>query len=110
MASGEMTPEAFTGFLTSAFGHLVAHTTNGSIHAIFMDWRHLAEMMAAGNTVYSELKNVCVWAKTNAGMGSLYRSQHELVFIWKAGEGPHINNIELGKHGRNRSNLWTYAG
>jgi DNA methylase/ParB-like nuclease domain len=110
MASGEMTPAAFTDFLTKVFRRLVAHSTNGSIHQICMDWRHLVEMMAAGNAIYSELKNVCVWSKTNAGMGSLYRSQHELVFVWKSGVGPHINNVELGKHGRNRSNVWEYPG
>jgi DNA modification methylase len=110
MASGEMSAEAFTGFLITVFQRLVAHTTNGSIHEIFMDWRHLTEMMAAGNKVYTELKNLCVWVKTNAGMGSFYRSRHELVFVWKAGDGPHVNNFELGQHGRHRSNVWQYAG
>jgi DNA modification methylase len=75
-----------------------------------MDWRHLGEVTTAGKAVYSEFKNLCVWAKKNGGMGSLYRSQHELVFLFKAGSGPHINNVELGKHGRYRTNLWTYAG
>jgi DNA modification methylase len=75
-----------------------------------MDWRHLGEMLAAGHGVYSELKNLCVWAKTNAGMGSFYRSQHELVFILKSGTQPHINNFELGQHGRHRTNVWSYAG
>jgi DNA modification methylase len=75
-----------------------------------MDWRHVAEMMAAGNAVYSQLKNLCVWAKTNAGMGSFYRSRHELVFIWKSGAGPHVNNFELGQYGRSRTNVWEYAG
>ena len=110
MASGEMTPQAFTEFLTTTFRRLVANSTDGSIHQIFMDWRHLAEMMAAGKAAYTELKNVCVWAKTNAGMGSFYRSRHELVFIWKSGSGPHINNIELGQYGRNRTNVWEYPG
>jgi DNA modification methylase len=75
-----------------------------------MDWRHLTEIMAAGKAVYSELKNLCVWAKTNGGMGSLYRSAHELIFVFKAGKAPHINNIELGRHGRNRTNVWPYPG
>jgi adenine specific DNA methylase Mod len=75
-----------------------------------MDFRHMREMLDAGAAAYSELKNLCVWAKTNAGMGSLYRSQHELVFVFKAGTAPHINNVELGRHGRYRTNLWTYAG
>jgi DNA modification methylase len=110
MASGEMSPETFTDFLTAVLRLLVSHSIDGSIHDICMDWRHMAEMMAAGNAAYAELKNLCVWAKTNAGMGSLYRSQHELIFVWKSGQGSHINNIELGKHGRNRSNVWSYAG
>jgi hypothetical protein len=110
MASGEMTPEAFTGFLQAVFRHLVARTGDGSIHDICIDWRHVAEMMAAGNEVYSELKNLCVWSKTNAGMGSFYRSRHELIFVWKAGAAPHVNNVELGRHGRNRSNVWEYPG
>jgi DNA modification methylase len=110
MASGEMSPEAFTDFLTTGFRRLVAHTTDGSIHDICMDWRHIVEMMTAGRAVYTELKNLCVWNKTNPGMGSFYRSQHELVFIWKSGDDPHINNCELGKHGRSRTNVWNYAG
>jgi hypothetical protein len=110
MASGEMTPEAFTEFLHVVFGHLVRYTEEGSIHDICMDWRHVAEMMTAGKRVYSELKNLCVWFKTNAGMGSLYRSQHELVFVWKSGAAPHVNNVKLGRHGRNRSNVWQYPG
>ena len=75
-----------------------------------MDWRHIGEMLAAGRTVYSELKNLCVWNKSNAGMGSFYRSKHELVFVWKSGTAAHINNFELGQHGRYRTNVWDYAG
>jgi len=85
-------------------------SADGSLHYIFMDWRHAAEILAVGKTVYSELKNVCVWRKTNAGMGSLYRSQHELVFLFKNGAAAHINNVNLGAHGRNRSNVWDYDG
>jgi DNA modification methylase len=110
MASGEMSAEAFTDFLTTVFDRMVANTTNGSIHDICMDWRHIDEMMTAGTAAYTELKNLCVWNKTNAGMGSFYRSQHELIFIWKSGQAPHLNNFELGQHGRNRTNVWTYAG
>jgi DNA modification methylase len=110
MASGEMTSEAFTDFLASVFGRLAAYTIDGSIHFICMDWRHIAEMMVAGNSVYSELKNLCIWTKTNAGMGSFYRSKHELVFVWKSGVAPHINNFALGQYGRSRSNVWEYAG
>lgn len=110
MASGEMTKEAFTDFLTAAFRHLVAHSANGSIHDVCMDWRHIAEMMEAGDQVYAELKNLCVWTKKNAGMGTFYRSRHELVFVWKAGTAAHINNFKLGQHGRTRTNVWEYAG
>jgi 16S rRNA G966 N2-methylase RsmD len=110
MATGEMSNEAFTDFLSAVFGHLVAHSTDGSIHDVCMDWRHIAEMMAAGNLIYTKLKNLCVWAKTNAGMGTFYRSQHELVFVWKSGAGPHINNFELGQYGRGRTNVWEYPG
>jgi DNA modification methylase len=110
MASGEMSPEAFTGFLKSVFQCLAGHTADGSIHYICMDWRHISEMMVAGNAAYSELKNLCVWAKTNGGMGSFYRSRHELVFVWKSGAAPHTNNFELGQHGRNRTNVWEYPG
>jgi DNA modification methylase len=110
MASGEMTPERFADFLKSVLDRLVAHTTDGSIHYVCMDWRHIAEMMTAGNSVYTELKNLCIWSKTNAGMGSFYRSKHELVFVWKSGTARHINNFELGQHGRNRSNVWEYSG
>jgi DNA modification methylase len=110
MASGEMSPEAFVSFLSTVFRNLAANTADGSIHQVFMDWRHVSEMMAAGKEAYSELKNLCIWAKTNAGMGSFYRSQHELVFVWKKGTAPHVNNFELGQHGRHRSNVWSYPG
>lgn len=109
MASGEMSQEEFTGFLTTVFGHLAASSIDGSLHYICMDWRHMREVLDSAGA-YSELKNLCVWAKTNAGMGSLYRSQHELVFVFKHGTASHINNVELGRFGRNRSNVWTYAG
>ena len=110
MASGEMSASQFEGFLKTVFKLLVQFSTPGSLHFLFMDWRHMQEMLAAGHCVYSELKNLVVWAKTNGGMGSLYRSQHELSFVWKAGDAPHINNVELGRHGRNRSNVWSYPG
>ena len=109
MASGEMTKQEFTQFLATAFEHLRNFSVDGSLHYLCMDWRHMGEILEAGS-IYAELKNLCVWAKTNAGMGSLYRSQHELVFVYKNGTAPHINNIELGRFGRNRTNLWTYAG
>ena len=110
MASGEMTPTDFTEFLKSTFERLVAHATDGSVHYVCMDWRHIGEMMAAGSAVYTELKNLVVWAKTNFGMGGFYRSQHELIFVWKSGRARHINNFELGQYGRSRSNVWRYDG
>ena len=109
-ASGEMTEAEFTSFLTVVFGNLAANAVNGAIHFICMDWRHMTEVFAAAKAPYSELKNLCVWSKTNGGMGSLYRSQHELVFVFKSGKAAHINNVELGKHGRYRTNIWSYAG
>ena len=110
MASGEMSTQEFTKFLETALGCLAEFSSNGSIHFICMDWRHLRELLDAAEKPYGELKNLCVWAKTNAGMGSLYRSQHELIFVFKNGTAPHINNVELGRFGRNRSNVWNYAG
>jgi DNA modification methylase len=110
MASGEMSETEFTGFLETVLGQLAAHSVNGAIHFVCMDWRHLYELLTAGRAVYSEIKNLCVWNKTNGGMGSLYRSKHELVVVFKAGKGPHINNVELGVHGRYRTNVWDYAG
>jgi DNA modification methylase len=109
-AAGEMSVEEFARFLISALSLAAQHSADGSIHFIFMDWRHLSEMMAAGKEVYTELKNLVVWAKTNAGQGTFYRSQDELVFVFKNGDSPHRNNFELGQHGRHRSNVWTYAG
>jgi DNA modification methylase len=110
MASGEMTPDQFASFLSASLGHLAAYSHDGALHYVFMDWRHCSEILAAGQAAYSELKNICVWRKANAGMGSLYRSQHELVFVFKNGTAAHVNNINLGAHGRNRSNVWDYAG
>jgi DNA modification methylase len=109
-ASGEMSPAQFIEFLKEWMKLGARYSEDGSIHYICIDWRHLTELLAAGNEVYTELKNVVVWAKTNAGQGSFYRSQHEFIFVFKNGKGSHQNNIELGKHGRNRSNVWTYAG
>ena len=110
MASGEMSREAFTLFLRTAFTRLAEVSSDGAIHFVCMDWRHMAEVIDAAEGVYSELKNLCVWGKTNAGMGTFYRSQHELVFAYKSGTAPHINTFGLGEGGRHRSNLWTYAG
>lgn len=110
MASGEMSRPEYTAFLRTAMSRMAEVSVNGAIHFLCIDWRHLGEMEDAGGAVYSELKNVCVWAKTNAGMGTFYRSQHEFVFVFKVGKGRHINNFGLGEKGRHRSNLWTYPG
>jgi DNA modification methylase len=109
MASGEMTVQQFTSFLRQAFEQLVHHSQEGSIHYVCMDWRHLAEILEAGS-VYTELKNMIVWVKDNGGMGTFYRSRHELIFAFKNGTAPHINSFELGQHGRSRSNVWQYRG
>jgi DNA modification methylase len=110
MACGEMDERQFAKFLTDACKLLAAHSTDGAIHFVCMDWRHMGELLTAGRAAYSELKNVCVWTKHNAGMGSLYRSQHELVFVFKHGTAPHRNNVQLGQYGRHRSNVWRYRG
>lgn len=110
MASGEMSREAYTGFLKTVFRHLADFSIDGSIHFQCIDWRHVSEMIAAGEEAYTEQKNICVWTKTNGGMGSLYRSQHEFVLVFKSGKAAHINNVELGRFGRSRSNVWPYAG
>jgi DNA modification methylase len=110
MASGEMTEAEFTDFLGQACTQLAAYSAPGSIHYVCMDWRHVGGLLAAGMKVYAELLNVCVWVKHNGGMGSLYRSQHELVFVFKNGAASHCNNVQLGKYGRNRTNVWNYRG
>ncbi len=110
MATGEMNKAEFTAFLSKALGLAAVHSKDGSLHYVCMDWRHLREVMTAGDAVYTEMKNMCVWVKDNAGMGSFYRSQHELVLVYKKGKGQHRNNVELGRHGRNRSNIWRYPG
>jgi DNA modification methylase len=110
MASGEMSEDQFTTFLSSTYALLCRYSIDGSIHQICMDWRHMREMLTAGDANYSELKNVCIWNKTNAGMGTFYRSKHEMVFIWKNGAAPHLNTFELGQYGRHRTNVWDYDG
>jgi DNA modification methylase len=110
MGAGEMSELEFTDFLTRACRLLALNSHSGSLHYLFMDWRHAGELLAAGKQVYTEYKNLCIWVKSNGGMGSLYRSQHELIFVFKHGSTPHKNNIELGRHGRYRSNCWHYAG
>ena len=110
MASGEMTVDQFTTFLTTAIYLLAQATVAGGLLYMFMDWRHLHELLAAGRVNRVDLINLCVWNKTNAGMGSLYRSKHELICVFKHGSEPHINNVQLGRFGRYRTNIWDYAG
>lgn len=110
MASGELSEREFVAFLQAAFGHLVRHSIDGSIHYVCMDWRHLHEALTAARATYAELKNLCVWNKTNGGMGSFYRSKHEMIIVLKNGVAAHINNIELGRFGRSRTNVWDYPG
>lgn len=109
MASGEMTDADFQTFLRETLGACTAVSRDGAVHFVCMDWRHMAPVMAVGEEIYGNLLNLCVWNKSNAGMGSLYRSKHELVFVYKVGSAPHVNAVELGKHGRNRTNVWDYA-
>jgi hypothetical protein len=110
MASGEMSEAEFAEFLTTGLKLMRAHTTPGALIYACMDWRHMWEMLSAGRTAELSLLNLCVWSKTNAGMGSFYRSRHELVFVFRNGKEAHLNNIALGRHGRSRSNIWTYPG
>jgi DNA modification methylase len=110
MGVGEMSPAEFTTFLTTSLGYAARFARDGSLHFICMDWRRIKELLNAAAEIYEETKNLCIWRKSNAGMGSLYRSQHELVFVFKKGDAPHINNIQLGRFGRHRSNVWDYPG
>ena len=110
MASGEMTREEFVRFLSGALDLARAHASRGAIIYACIDWRHMAEMLAAGDVANFELLNLCVWVKTNGGMGSLYRSRHELVFVFRNGGEAHRNNVQLGRFGRNRTNVWNYPG
>ena len=110
MACGEMSVSEFTNFLQKAFRNMADHSMDGAIHFLCMDWRHMNELLAAGQAVYSELKNLIVWAKDNGGMGTFYRSRHELIFAYKVGTAPHVNSFELGQHGRYRTNVWQYKG
>ena len=108
MASGEMNEAEFRSFLTDTLGACAKVSRDGAVHFVCMDWRHMDDVTASVGEAYSELLNICVWNKSNAGMGSLYRSKHEMVFVYRVGDAPHLNNVELGKHGRNRTNVWDY--
>jgi len=110
MASGEMSEEEFIAFLACIIALMIEFSRDGSLHYVFMDWRHIYELLKAGRDRYSELKNICIWNKTNGGMGSFYRSQHEMIAVFKNGTAPHLNTIELGKHGRYRTNVFDFAG
>jgi DNA modification methylase len=109
-ASGELSIAQFTSFLAASFEAIERACKNGAVVYTCMDWRHLREVLAAGHSVFSDLKNICVWSKTNGGMGTFYRSQHELVLVWKVGDQPHTNNFGLGDKGRYRTNVWSYPG
>jgi hypothetical protein len=109
MASGEMDEAEFRAFLKQTLGVCASVSRHGAVHFVCMDWRHMDDVSAVGKAVYGDLLNVCVWNKSNAGMGSLYRSKHELVFVFRVGDKPHFNAVQLGKHGRNRTNVWDYA-
>lgn len=109
-ASGELSRSEFERFLTIVFSHVSSVCADGALAFTFMDWRHLSEILAAGDAAFADLVNLCVWVKSNGGMGSLYRSQHELILVFKVKKGAHINNVELGRHGRNRTNVWHHPG
>ncbi|MCO6384924.1 DNA methyltransferase [Oceanicola sp. 502str15] len=109
-ACGEMSSAEFERFLAEALGLVARHSKSGAVCFACMDWRHLREIQDAGKAAFGQMLNLCVWAKTNGGMGSLYRSQHELVFVFRKGRASHRNNVQLGRYGRNRTNLWTYPG
>jgi len=110
MASGEMSQADFRTFLGQVLGNAAQLSRDGALHYLCMDWRHIDDLIAIGRSVFAEFKNLVVWNKTNGGQGTLYRSQHELIAVFKVADGEHVNNVELGKFGRNRSNVWTYPG
>ncbi len=109
MASGEMSDKDFRAFLNESLGACASVSKGGAVHFICMDWRHIDDLSQVASEIYGARLNICVWNKSNAGMGSLYRSKHEFVFVYRVGSEPHLNNVELGKHGRNRTNVWDYA-
>jgi DNA modification methylase len=110
MASGEMSSADYLRFLRITLDAAASVSREGAVHFVCMDWRHIAELMAAAKLVYGDAINIAVWVKSNGGQGSFYRSQHEFIGVFRVGEAPHLNNIELGRHGRSRSNVWHYAG
>ena len=109
-ASGEMSRSQFRRFLSQTLGNGVRVSAEGAVHFVCMDWRHIEDLIVVGRELYGDMLNVVVWVKSNGGQGSFYRSQHEFIVVFRVGEGPHRNNVELGRFGRSRSNVWTYAG
>jgi DNA modification methylase len=110
MASGEMSRPEYVNFLVAGLGNSSRVSRNGAVHFVCCDWRHVTDIIEAGRLVYDEVLNIVVWVKSNAGQGSFYRSKHEFIIVFRVGKGPHLNNIELGRHGRSRSNVWNYPG
>ena len=110
MACGELSEAEFIQFLSTTLGLAVEASRDGALNYVFMDWRHLFELFSAGRALYDDVLNLCVWNKSNGGLGSFYRSKHELVAVFKVGTAPHTNNIDLGRNGRNRTNVWDHAG
>ncbi len=110
MASGEMSEAEFVSFLSNSLRLLAQYSVNNSVHFLCIDWRHVGDLIAVGKQTYDEFLNLCVWVKDKGGMGSFFRSQHEIVLVFRKGKGPHRNNIQLGQFGRNRTNVWQYPG
>jgi len=110
MGAGEMSEPEFIAFLTKACGLMAEFSTNGSVHYVCMDWGHLYALITAGRSAYDGMLNICVWAKPNGGLGGIYRSAHEMVVVFKHGRAAHRNNVKMGRYGRNRTNVWNYAG
>lgn len=104
-----MSSTEFTEFLTASI-RMAAHSKEGAVHLVCIDWRHIRQLIDAGEQAYGEMPNLVVWVKSNAGQGSFYRSRHELIGVFRVGGETHLNNVQLGRHGRARANVWTYAG
>jgi hypothetical protein len=109
-AAGEMQPEEFCQFLATTLSNAIQVSSDGALHYVFMDWRHVCDLISVGRSIYRDMLNLVVWDKKTGGQGSLYRSQHELIGVFRVGETAHVNNIQLGKFGRNRTNIWVHQG
>jgi DNA modification methylase len=110
MGAGEMSSIEFRTFLERTLASAAERCRDGAIAFVCMDWRHVEDLIAAGKGVFTELKNICVWNKSNGGMGTFYRSKHEFVLVFKKGTAPHVNTFGLGETGRPRTNVWDYPG